>query len=317
MPDTPEEKVPKSINGEGVKNSRKQATTSTTNTKDSRLCFRCKQPGHLKKYFPELPYCSKCRTQGHIPAKCPTKQQDNRQQDEKHENANERCETHREDWKKAQDRPQYSNRTNKCLNCAGNHGTHDCPTRQQPHTPPIGNPANSTGIYKNNSQSQNHSPQQHLQQSASTMGISTPTLMVNNPLQMGPQQGQQQHPSPQIPPTNQHVNSPRRHNQFNQHFQQPPMPQVSPLMVPLQQYNPQIPPPYFHHYPPTNSPSVDSNESLLARVFHRQMDMAERQEKHDQEREENEKCKEECEKQEKREANQRACINKAFEEKIE
>ena len=94
------------------------------------------------------------------------------------------------------------------------------------------------------------------------------------------------------------------------------MPQVSPLMAPPQQYNPQIPPPYFHHYPPTSSLSVDSNESLLARVFHRQMDMAERQEKHDQEREERENCKEECEKWEKREANQRVCINKAF-KKIE
>ena len=87
-------------------------------------------------------------------------------------------------------------------------------------------------------------------------------------------------------------------------------------MAPPQQYNPQIPPPYFHHYPPTNSPSVDSNESLLARVFHRQMDMAERQEKCDQEREERDKHREECEKHAKREANQRACINKAF-EKIE
>ena len=55
---------------------------------------------------------------------------------------------------------------------------------------------------------------------------------------------------------------------------------------------------------------------MLARVFHRQIDMAERQEKHDQEREEREKCREECEKHEKREANQRAHINKAF-EKIE
>ena len=67
------------------------------------------------------------------------------------------------------------------------------------------------------------------------MGISTPTLMVNNQLQMGPQQGQQQHPSPQIPPENQHANSPIRHNQFSQHFQQPPMPQVSPLMAPMQE----------------------------------------------------------------------------------
>ena len=58
-----------------------------------------------------------------------------------------------------------------------------------------------------------------------------------------------------------------------------------------QQYSPQIPPPYFHQYPPANIPSVGSSESLLARVFHRQMDMAERQEKHDQEREEREKHK--------------------------
>ena len=62
VPDTAEEKIPKSLNGEEVKNSRKQATMSTTNTQDSRLCFRCKQPGHLKKDCSELPYCSKCRT---------------------------------------------------------------------------------------------------------------------------------------------------------------------------------------------------------------------------------------------------------------
>ena len=124
-------------------------------------------------------------------------------------------------------------------------------------------------------------PQQHSQQSASTVGISTHILMVNNQLQKHPQQGQQQHPSPQIPPVSQHTNSAIRHNQFNQHFQQPPMPQVSPLIAPPQWYNPQNPPPYFHQYLPTNSPSVDSNKSLLARVFHRQMDMAERQEKCD------------------------------------
>ena len=140
------------------------------------------------------------------------------------------------------------------------------------------------------------------------MNMSTPTLMVNNPLQSGPQQGQQQHPPP-----NQPAKSPVRHNQFNQQFQQPPVPQVSPLMAPPQQYNPQIPPPYFHHYPPTNSPSVDSNELMLARVFHRQIDMAERQEKCNQEREGREKCREESEKCKKREANQRAHINKAFE----
>ena len=95
---------------------------------------------------------------------------------------------------------------------------------------------------------------------------------------MGPHQGQQWHPSPQVPPVSQQANPAIRHNQFNQHFQQPPVPQVSPLMA-IQQYNPQIPPPYFHQYLPANSPSIGSNESLLARVFHRQMDIAERQEK--------------------------------------
>ena len=70
---------------------------------------------------------------------------------------------------------------------------------------------------------------------------------------MDSQQGkQQEHLPPQIPPPNQSVNSPIRHNQFNQQFQQPPMPQVGPLMAPPQQYSSQIPPPYFHHYPPTN-----------------------------------------------------------------
>ena len=132
VPNTAEEKIPKSLNGEGVKNSKKQAATSTTATQDSRLCFRCKQLGHLKKDCTELPYCSKCRTQGHIPAKCPTKQQDNRQQDERCESTNKRCKTHREEWKKSQDRPQFSNKTNKCLHCAGDHGTRDCLYRQQP-----------------------------------------------------------------------------------------------------------------------------------------------------------------------------------------
>ena len=175
VPNTPEQKIPKSINGEGVKNNRKQVTASTSHAPDGRLCFRCKQPGHLKKDCTELPYCSKFQTRGHIPVKCPTKQQDGRQQDERCKSADKRHETCGEDWKKAQDRPQFSNKSNKCLNCTDNCRMHDCPTGQQPHASPTGNPAISTGIYKNNSQFQNHFPQQCSQQSASMVGISTPT----------------------------------------------------------------------------------------------------------------------------------------------
>ena len=61
VPNMQEPRVTKSVDGKEVKNS------STT----EKVCFQCKQPGHLKKDCPELLYCSKCRTKGHVPMKCP------------------------------------------------------------------------------------------------------------------------------------------------------------------------------------------------------------------------------------------------------
>ena len=76
VPNTPENKVPKSNGGQGVKSS----------APDGQTHFRCKEPGHLKKDCPEQPDCSRCHTRGHIPVKCPTKNQGNQQQDEIHKN---------------------------------------------------------------------------------------------------------------------------------------------------------------------------------------------------------------------------------------
>ena len=68
--------------------------------------------------------------------------------------------------------------------------------RQQLQASTASNPANATGtgFYQNNPQFQNISPQQHSQQSQSTVGTSTPTLMVNNPPFQEVRHGQQQQP---------------------------------------------------------------------------------------------------------------------------
>ena len=100
--------------------------------------------------------------------------------------------------------------------------------------------------------------------------------MVNNSLrQPGPTTGPNQ---PLQYPTH-----------FNSRFSQQPSSQVSPLLHPGQPFNPQIPPPYFLQYAPSNSPSMGSEASYLA-VIHKQL---ERQEKQDREHNEIEHQKEE------------------------
>ena len=112
MSSSPLQHIPKSVNGEGVKSSKPESRSSAP---AGRLCFHCKQPGHLKKDCPEQPYCSKCRMRGHIPAKCHSKQQGRwptyEGREFREEGSSQSHETHREEWKRSQDQPHFSHKT--------------------------------------------------------------------------------------------------------------------------------------------------------------------------------------------------------------
>ena len=109
--------------------------------------------------------------------------------------------------------------------------------------PPIDNPANGQGIYNYSPQHFTQlSPQQHSQQSQSTIGSSTPMLMVNNPQGQCFQGQPQSQQTPSVPQVNQQVRPPTPHT-FNQQYNRNQVPQASPLLA-QPQYNPQIPPPY-------------------------------------------------------------------------
>ena len=219
---------------------------------------------------------------------------------------NQSCETHREEWKRSQDQPKFLHKDNRCLHCAGDHETHDCPTRQQHQAPTASNHARGTDIYQNlnqfsNTSSRHSSPsQQHSQQSQSTVGIMTPTLMVTNPQF---QQGFQQQPPAPVPQVNQQANYQVRPQQFNQQFTQPSLPQVSPLLMPPQPFNPQVPPPYFPQYQPSNSPSVGSSDSSILVALQKQWEKQERinRECNDMERQKEERKRMKEEREQKKE----------------
>ena len=151
--------------------------------------------------------------------------------------------------------------------------------RQQQQATTTSNPASGTGIYQNTSQFLNTSPphsshsQQHSQQSQSTVGVTTPTLTVTNP--QFPQSLQHLPPAP-VSQVDQQLNYQVRPPQFNQQFTQPPLPQISPLLMPPQPFNPQVLPPYFPQYPPSNSPSAGSNDSSILTALQKQWGKQER-----------------------------------------
>ena len=102
-------KKSKSKDGGGIKQSKNFNATDI-----AQVCWRCGEPGHKKRDCRKPPFCGKCRKEGHVPALCPmntgpTLLSPQQQQVDK-----------------------FSNPTNQCIHCGGNHVPGSCPVRYQP-----------------------------------------------------------------------------------------------------------------------------------------------------------------------------------------
>ena len=153
----------KSKDGQGVKQSRNNKTTDGAPT-----CWRCGEPGHQKRDCHTPPFCGKCRKEGHVPALCPlSKGQTQPSPPQQQVN-------------------KFSNLTNRCIRCGGEHAPASCPTMYQPKATP------STSSYV--------SPKRSTRGSQSTQRSRTPTLLVNN-VTSGQVRGNQVHQvTPQVSP---------------------------------------------------------------------------------------------------------------------
>ena len=99
----------KSKDGRGIKQSKNFNATDT-----AQVCWRCGEPEHKKRDCRKPPFCGKCRKEGHVPALChlstgPTLPSPLQQQVDK-----------------------FSNSTNQCIHCGGDHVPGSCPARYQP-----------------------------------------------------------------------------------------------------------------------------------------------------------------------------------------
>ena len=191
----------KSKDGQGVKQSRNNKTTD-----GAPACWRCGEPGHQKRDCHKPAFCGKCRKEGHVPALCPlSKGQTQPSPPQQQVN-------------------KFSNLTNRCIRCGGEHTPASCPTMYQPKATP------STSSYV--------SPKRSTRGSQSTQRSRTLTLLVNN-VTSGQVRGNQVHQvTPQVSP-----------NAQQNLFAQPPQSNLFP------------PPPYFPiPFPPP--PVPPSNVSI-------------------------------------------------------
>ena len=122
-------KKSKSKDGQGVKQSRNNKTTDGTP-----VCWRCGEPGHQKRDCRKPPFCGKCRKEGHVPALCPLSKGPT-QPSPPHQQVN-----------------KFSNPTNRCIRCGGEHTPASCPTMYQPKATP------STSSYESPKRSTNLAP---------------------------------------------------------------------------------------------------------------------------------------------------------------
>ena len=113
----------KSKDGRGVKQSKNVNTTDT-----AQVCWRCGELGHKKRDCHKLPFCRKCRKEGHVPALCPLS-------------------TGPLPAPLQQQVDKFSNPTNQCIHCGGAHVPGSCPVRYQPKA------SSSTSKYGSSKQS--------------------------------------------------------------------------------------------------------------------------------------------------------------------
>ena len=102
-------KKSKSKDGRGIKQSKNVNATDIV-----QVCWRCGEPGHKKRDCCKPPFCGKCRKEGHVPALCPL-------------NAGPTLPSPLQ-----QQVDKFSNPTNRCIHCGGDHVPGSCPVRYQP-----------------------------------------------------------------------------------------------------------------------------------------------------------------------------------------
>ena len=186
----------KSKNRQGVKRSKRSPAD-----KPDIICWRCKQPGHLKCDCPMPPFCVKCRQEGHLPYNC-------LKQNNRNTSANISAQ--------AMVNHQFSNIRNNCIHCGGLHEPAACPTRAGLHTAstaPKG--MQQPGIVSTGKNNTNVFLPQCTVNGLSTAADTPPTRVVNNlPMQHG------NTTTNQVPRATPQVSPHMSQNQYNaQHIQ--------------------------------------------------------------------------------------------------